>query len=121
MYDFPVHAAKLRKNERNTKGKLSFLFISECQVSSAKPKLRKVESKTKEFFLFFCRDGVSSPSLMAELRKNLLKRSDFGRLTLIVCMKLMVSVINYVKANVRIVIREFPPYFTQKLLKDEDF
>ena len=53
MYDFPVHAAKLRKNERNTKGKLSFLFISECQVSSAKPKLRKVESKTKEFFLFF--------------------------------------------------------------------
>ncbi len=36
-------------------------------------------------------------------------------------MKLMVSVINYVKGNVRIVIREFPPYFTQKLLKDEDF
>ena len=25
-------------------------------------KLRKVESKTKEFMLFFCRDGVSSPS-----------------------------------------------------------
>ena len=39
----------------------------------------------------------------------------------IVCMKFMVSVVSYVKANVRIVIREFPPYFTQKWLKDEDF
>ena len=31
-------------------------------------KLRKVESKTKRIHSFFCRDGVSSPSLMAKLR-----------------------------------------------------
>jgi len=42
--------AKLRKNERNAKGKLAFLFISECPVSSAKPKLRKKLVKVKRFW-----------------------------------------------------------------------
>ena len=39
--------AKLRKNERNAKEKLAFLFISEFRVSSAKQKLRKVIGKAK--------------------------------------------------------------------------
>jgi len=45
--------AKLRKNERNAKGKLVFLFISECMVSSAKPKIHKVTRQTKEIIVFF--------------------------------------------------------------------
>ena len=40
---------KLRKNERNTKEKNIFLFISECKVTSAKPKLRKKLVKAKRF------------------------------------------------------------------------
>ena len=44
---------KLRKNERNTKGKFAFLFISECKVSSAKPKIRKICQKTVTLPLFF--------------------------------------------------------------------
>ena len=52
------------------KEKLLFLFHFRVRVSSAKPKLRKVESKTKKLVFFFCRDGVISPSLMAEIRKN---------------------------------------------------
>ena len=62
------------------KEKLLFLFHFRVRVSSAKPKLRKVESKTKKLVFFFCRDGELelvrltcpriSPSLMAELRKN---------------------------------------------------
>jgi len=42
--------AKLRKNEGNAKGKLVFLFISECIVSSAKPKLRKKLVKNNGFW-----------------------------------------------------------------------
>jgi len=38
--------AKLRKNERNAKEKLSFLHFRVIETS-AKPKLRKIESKTK--------------------------------------------------------------------------
>ena len=44
--------AKLRKNERNAKGKLAFLFISECSVSSAKPKLRIKENNANSQCLF---------------------------------------------------------------------
>ena len=33
--------AKLRKNERNAKGKLVFLFISECKVISTRVKVTK--------------------------------------------------------------------------------
>ena len=43
---------KLRKNERNAKGKFAFLFISECRVSSVKPKLQKVERNIKQTRLF---------------------------------------------------------------------
>ena len=49
---------KLRKNERNAKGKFTFLFIFECRVSSAKPKLRKVEHKTKKLVSFSSRAWV---------------------------------------------------------------
>jgi hypothetical protein len=38
---FSFLSAKLRKNERNAKEKLNFLFISEFRVSSAKPEVRK--------------------------------------------------------------------------------
>ena len=40
---------ELRKNERNAKGKLAFLFISECPVSSAKPKLHKKADNSYPF------------------------------------------------------------------------
>jgi hypothetical protein len=43
---------KLRKNERNAKGKLVFLFISEFQVNSAKPKLLKNERNANAVDLF---------------------------------------------------------------------
>ena len=49
-FDFTNTTAKLRKNERNAKGKLAFLFISECKVSSAKPKLLKKLVKAKRFW-----------------------------------------------------------------------
>ena len=44
---------KLRKNERNAKGKLAFLCISECKGTSAEPKLRKNERNAKGIHLFF--------------------------------------------------------------------
>ena len=37
--------AKLRKNERNAKGKLVFLFISECKVISTRVKVTKKACK----------------------------------------------------------------------------
>jgi hypothetical protein len=43
---FPKSATKLRKNERNTKEKLAFIFISECKVNLAKPKLQENEQNT---------------------------------------------------------------------------
>ena len=50
--------------------KTRFLFISECQVTSAKLKLRKNESTTKQIHLFFMPSVVTSPFLMAKLRKK---------------------------------------------------
>ncbi|MCR5199287.1 MAG: hypothetical protein K6D55_10985 [Prevotella sp.] len=44
-----IVVAKLRKNERNAKENRDFLFICECQVSSAKPELRKNERNAKEY------------------------------------------------------------------------
>jgi hypothetical protein len=76
-------AAKLRKNERNAKEKLVFLFISECQVSSANTKVTKNRAQNKETGFFFCRDGVSSPSLMAKVRKKLVKAKRFWKINAI--------------------------------------
>jgi hypothetical protein len=45
-----LDAAKVRKNERNAKEKLFFFCISERQVTSAKPKLRKKLVKAKRFW-----------------------------------------------------------------------
>ena len=84
--DRPWHCfqpAKLQKNERNAKGKLAFLFISECIVSSAYPKLRKVERRTKDFNLFYAEDGVSSPLQTAKLQKN--ERNAKGKLAFLLC------------------------------------
>ncbi|MCR5157833.1 MAG: hypothetical protein K6D37_01780 [Prevotella sp.] len=54
--------AKLLKNEGRTKEKTVFLLFFRVPVSSAQPKLRKVERKTKEIHFFFCRDGEVSLS-----------------------------------------------------------
>ena len=54
--------AELHKVERNAKGKLAFLFISERQVSSAKPELQKKRGQNKINSFFLCRVEVSSPS-----------------------------------------------------------
>ena len=59
---------KLRISERNTKEKLAFLFIPEREELRQSQSYGKSRAKQKEFILFFCRDGVSSPSLMAKLR-----------------------------------------------------
>ena len=47
-------AAKLRKNESRAKENRIFLLLCRVHVTSAKPKLRKVERNTKQprFFLF---------------------------------------------------------------------
>ena len=57
---------KLRKNERNAKGKFAFLFISECRVSSVKPKLRKKVVVTKRFWKI----NAFQPKIKANQGKN---------------------------------------------------
>ena len=47
--NFAILMAKLRKNERNAKGKAIFLLHFRVSVTSAKPKLRK-KSVTKDGF-----------------------------------------------------------------------
>ena len=46
-------------------------------------KLRKVEHKTKKRVSFFCRDGVSSRSLTAKLRKKVVTESGFWKINAI--------------------------------------
>ena len=63
-------ATKLRKNERNAKEKLVFLFISECQVSSANTKVTKSREQNKRiysFLNFIPRGGIFARQLE---RKN---------------------------------------------------
>jgi len=60
------------------------IIIFEQLFSFATAKLRKVGRKTKELILFFCRDGVSSRSESAKLRKN--ERNTKGKLAfLFIC------------------------------------
>jgi hypothetical protein len=60
---FLNNGAKLRKNERNAKGKLAFLSHFRVPVTSAKPKLRKNEGKTKETRFFFSRSAAAEKNL----------------------------------------------------------
>ena len=42
-------------------------------------KVTKSREQNKEICFFFCRDGVSSPFLMAKLRKKLVKAKRFWK------------------------------------------
>ena len=43
-------------------------------------KVTKSREQNKRILSFFCRDGVSSPSLMAELQKKLVKAKQFWKI-----------------------------------------
>ena len=46
-------------------------------------KVTKSREQNKEICFFFCRDGVSSPFLMAKLRKKLVKNNGFWKINAI--------------------------------------
>ena len=74
-----AEGAKLRKNERKTKGKLVFLLLFRVPVTSAKPKLHKNLQSTACFNKKKnTKRGISAKTISAKTLRNLIVSKNFA-------------------------------------------